>query len=189
MTMSALEECSALANSQRDEIAALTMHSQRLQGRVTQSDEAFCAADSRPVAAIGSLSEKESELARVTNALNEGSVLLDSQKAEIAALVTQVQTLNEQLVQASEEAAAVEAHRAGALRALSEKESKLAELTTTLSARFGPCGVAERRSPKVERAARPNPCTGQDSGGPARYRPAIFVREGIGGGETGDSLE
>jgi len=148
MTMSALEECSALANSQRDEIAALTMHSQRLQGRVTKSDEAFCAADSRRVAAIGSLSEKESELARVTNALNEGSVLLDSQKAEIAALVTQVQTLNEQLVQASEEAAAVEAHRAGALRALSEKESKLAELTTTLSARSA---LVESRNAEVQK--------------------------------------
>jgi len=148
MTMSALEECSALANSQRDEIAALTMHSQRLQGRVSQSDEAFCAADSHRVAAIGSLSEKESELARVTNALNEGSVLLDSQKAEIAALVTQVQTLNEQLVQASEEAAAVEAHRAGALRALSEKESKLAELTTTLSARSA---LVESRNAEVQK--------------------------------------
>ena len=65
--------------------------------------------------------KKNSELARLTTALNEGSVLENSQKAEIAALAMQVQTLSEQLVRAGEETNAVEAHRDGALRALSEK--------------------------------------------------------------------
>ena len=121
-TMSVLDERSALADSQRGEIAALTMQIQTLQGRVTQSDEEVNAVESRRVAALRSLSEKESELARLTMALNESSVLVDSQKAEIAALVMQVQRLNEQLFQASEETRAVEDHRDGAMRALSEKE-------------------------------------------------------------------
>src|SRR4029077_14316220 len=133
--MSVLDERSALADSQRGEIAALTMQIQTLQGRVTQSDEELNAVESRRVAALRSLSEKESELARLTMALNETSVLVDSQKAEIAALVMQVQRLNEQLFQASEETRTVEDQRDGAMRALSEKESVLAELTTTLSER------------------------------------------------------
>jgi chromosome segregation ATPase len=123
-TMSVLDERSALADSQRGEIAALTMQIQTLQGRVTQSDEEVNAVESRRVAALRSLSEKESELARLTMALNESWVLVDSQKAEIAALVMQVQRLNEQLFQASEETRAVEDHRDGAMRALSEKESR-----------------------------------------------------------------
>jgi chromosome segregation ATPase len=134
-TMSALDERSALADSQEDEIAALTMQIRTLQGRVIQSDEQVNAIESRRVAALRSLSEKESELARLTIALNEGSVLVDSQKAEIAALMMRVQRLDEQFVQASEETRAVEAHRDWAMQALSKKESALAELTTTLSER------------------------------------------------------
>ena len=88
--------------------------------------------------------------------LNETSVLVDSQKAEIAALVMQVQRLNEQLFQASEETRAVEDHRDGAMRALSEKESVLVELTTTLSERSALARFAESRNPKVERVARPS---------------------------------
>jgi chromosome segregation ATPase len=147
-TMSVLDERSALADSQRGEIAALTMQIQTLQGRVTQSDEEVNAVESRRVAALRSLSEKESELARLTMALNESSVLVDSQKAEIAALVMQVQRLNEQLFQASEETRAVEDHRDGAMRALSEKESVLAELTTTLSERSA---LSDSRKAEVQK--------------------------------------
>ena len=81
-------------------------------------------------------------------ALNETSVLVDSQKAEIAALVMQVQRLNEQLLQASEETRAVEDHRDGAMRALSEKELVLAELTTTLSERSA---LADSRKAEVQK--------------------------------------
>ena len=147
-TMSVLDERSALADSQRGEIAALTMQIQTLQGRVTQSDEEVNAVESRRVAALRSLSEKESELASLTMALNESSVLVDSQKAEIAALVMQVQRLNEQLFQASEETRAVEDHRDGAMRALSEKESVLAELTTTLSERSA---LSDSRKAEVQK--------------------------------------
>ena len=147
-TMSALDERSALADSQKGEIAALTMQIRTLQGQVTQSDEEVNAVESRRVAALRSLSEKESELARLTIALNKGSVLVDAQKAEIAALVMQVQRLNEQLVQASEETRAVEAHRDAAVRALSEQESVFAELTTTHSERSA---LGEPRNTEVHK--------------------------------------
>ena len=146
--MSALDERSAFADSQKGQIAALTMQVQTLQGRVTRADEEVNAAEGRRYVALRSLSEKESELARLTTALNEGSVLVDSQKAEIAALAMQVQTLSEQLVRAGEETSAVEAHRDGALRALSEKEFALAKLTTTLSERSA---LADLRKAEVQK--------------------------------------
>jgi chromosome segregation ATPase len=133
--MSALDERSAFADSQKGQIAALTLQVQTLQGRVTRADEEVNAAEGRCYVALRSLSEQDSELARLTTALNEGSVLVDSQKAEIAALAMRVQTLSEQLVRAGEETGAGEAHRDRVLRALSEKESALAKLTTTLSER------------------------------------------------------
>ena len=61
-TMSVLDERSALADLQRGEIAALTMQIQTLQGRVTQSDEEVNAVESRRVAALRSLSEKNPNL-------------------------------------------------------------------------------------------------------------------------------
>ena len=81
------------------------------------------------------LSENESELARLTTALNERSVLANSHKAESAALTMQVQTLNERLIQAGQEAKAVEERRDAAVRALSEKELELARLTSVLEER------------------------------------------------------
>ena len=57
------------------------------------------------------LSEKESELAKLTSTLEERSVLIGSQKAEISALTRQVQTLKERLAQAGEEVSAADARR------------------------------------------------------------------------------
>jgi hypothetical protein len=147
-TLRALDERSALADSQKGEIAALTIQIQTLQGRVIQSDETANAVESRRVAALRSLTEKESELARLTISLNESSVLVESQKAEIEAPVTQVQRLNEQLVQSSEETRAVEVHHDGAMRALSEKESAFAMPTTAHSARSA---LAESRNTEVHK--------------------------------------
>ncbi len=59
-------------------------------------------------AAHCALSEKESQLARLTNALNEKSLLVDSQKVENAALRMQVRALNDHLIQAGKEARALE---------------------------------------------------------------------------------
>jgi chromosome segregation ATPase len=124
-----------LADLQKGEIAALTMQVQTLNERLTEAGEETRAVEERRDAAVRALSEKESELARLTTALNERSVLANSHKAEIVALTMQVQTLNERLTQAGEETRAAEDHRDAALRALSEKESELARLTTALNER------------------------------------------------------
>ena len=131
----ALNERSVLADLQKGEIAALTMQVQTLNERLTEASEETRAVEGRRDAAVRALSEKESELARLTTALNERSVLANSHKAEIAALTMQVQTLNERLTQAGEETRAAEDHRDAALRALSEKELELARLMTALNER------------------------------------------------------
>jgi chromosome segregation ATPase len=147
-TTRALDERSALADSQKGEMAALTMQIETLQGRVTQAEEEVNAVESRRVAALRSLSEKEAELARLTISLNEGSLLVESQKAEIVALLMQVQKLNEQLIQASEEKRAVEARRDAAVRALSEQDSVCAEPATTQSENSA---IAESRITEVHK--------------------------------------
>src|SRR5690349_1686055 len=81
------------------------------------------------------LAHKESELARLTSALHERSVLADWQKAEIAALTMQVQALNDLLAQAGEETKAVQGRFNATVHALSEKESELAGLATALNER------------------------------------------------------
>jgi chromosome segregation ATPase len=131
----ALNERSVLADSHKGEITVLTMQVQTLNERLTQAGEETRAAEDHRDAALRALSEKESELARLMTALNERSVLANSHKAEIAALTMQVQTLDERLTQGGEETKAVEERRDAALRALSEKESELARLTSVLEER------------------------------------------------------
>ena len=87
----ALDERSVLADWQKTEIAALTMQVQALNGLLTQAGEETKAVEGRRDAAVHALSEKESELARLATALNERSVLADSQEGQIAALTTQIQ--------------------------------------------------------------------------------------------------
>ena len=62
-------------------------------------------------AALRAMTEMELELARLTSALEERSVLVDSQKVENAALRTQVRILNERLIKASKETRTVEESR------------------------------------------------------------------------------
>jgi DNA repair exonuclease SbcCD ATPase subunit len=61
--------------------------------------------------AVRALSEKESDVARLATALNECSALMDSQKVENAALRMHARALNERLIQACNEAKAVEEYR------------------------------------------------------------------------------
>jgi hypothetical protein len=131
----ALNERSVLADLQKGEIAALTMQVQTLNERLTEASEETRAVEGRRDAAVRALSENESELARLTTVLNERSVLANSHKAEIAALTMQVQTLDERLSQAGQEAKAVEERHDAALRASSEKESELARLTSVIEER------------------------------------------------------
>ena len=131
----ALNERSGLADSQEAEIAALTMKVQALNEQLTQAGEEARVSDEQCKTALRVLSEKEAELAKLTNALDERSVLAESQKAENTALTIQVQTLNERVTEAGQEVRALEEHRNAALRILSEKESELAMLTSTLEQR------------------------------------------------------
>ena len=131
----ALNERSVLADLQKGEIAALTMQVQTLNERLTEASEETRAVEGRRDAAVRALSENELELARLTTVLNERSVLANSHKAEIAALTMQVQTLDERLSQAGQEAKAVEERHDAALRASSEKESELARLTSVIEER------------------------------------------------------
>jgi chromosome segregation ATPase len=88
------------------------------------------------------LSEKE--------ALAEHSALADSQSAGIAAMTMQVQTLKDQLAQASDEANAADdrcrAAKRDAEHALSAKESDLARLTETLAERLA---LADSQSAEI----------------------------------------
>ena len=131
----ALNERSGLADSQEAEIAALTMKVQALNEQLTQAGEEARVSDEQCKTALRVLSEKEAELARLTNALDERSVLAESQKAENTALTIQVQTLNERVTEAGQQVRALEEHRNAALRILSEKESELAMLTSALEQR------------------------------------------------------
>jgi chromosome segregation ATPase len=132
---SALDERSALVDSQKAENTALTTQVQTLQGQLTQAGEEAEASEERRDAAVRDLSYKESELAKLRSALDERSALVDSQKAEIAASTMQLQTLQRQLARAVEEAKAAEYCRDAAERVLSEKESNLASLMSTLNER------------------------------------------------------
>jgi chromosome segregation ATPase len=131
----ALNERSELADSRERQIAAITAQIQALNERLTQASEETRAVEERHNAAVCALSEKELELAKVTNALDECSALADSQKDEIALLTIQVRTLQEELNQAREGTTAAEDRRDAALRALSSKDSELATLTNVFEER------------------------------------------------------
>lgn len=81
------------------------------------------------------LAHKESEMARLTSALEERSMQENVQKTEIVTLRMQVETLHGQLAQVGETAKALEERRNVAVSALSEKESELARLATALDER------------------------------------------------------
>jgi len=132
---SALDEHSALGDLHKAEIAAATMQVQTLQRDLNRAGEQAKAAIEHRDAAVRESSEKDSKLAGLMSTLNERSALADSQKAETAALTMQVQALKRQLGEANEQAKAAEDRRNAALRALSEKESALVQLTTALNER------------------------------------------------------
>jgi chromosome segregation ATPase len=107
----AFDEHSMHEAVQKTEIVALRMQVEALEALLGQASQEAKAAEARHDVAIRTLSEKESELARLTTALDERSVQAESQKVENAALTMQVQMLNERLTEIGEEARAVEEHR------------------------------------------------------------------------------
>jgi chromosome segregation ATPase len=134
---SALDERSALADSQKAEILALRMRAQTLQEQLTQADEQVRGLEDRRDAVVSeaqlALWDKESELVRLTSAVDERSALADLLRTEIAALGGQVQTLQEQLTQAGERARGLEGRHYAAMReaelTLSQRETELSRLT------------------------------------------------------------
>jgi chromosome segregation ATPase len=131
----AFDEHSTHEALQKNEIRALWMQVEALQAKHAQASQKAKAAEERHDVAVRTLSEKESELARLTAALDERSVLAESQKVENAALTMQVQMLSERLTEAEEEARTVEEHRNAALRVKSEMETELTRLTSALEER------------------------------------------------------
>jgi chromosome segregation ATPase len=81
------------------------------------------------------LSDKESELANLRSALGERSALVDLQKTELVAAGMQVEALKGRLAQMGEEVKAAEERRHGAERALSDKETEIARLTSAFGER------------------------------------------------------
>jgi chromosome segregation ATPase len=106
-----------------------------VQGRAASLTRRFLAVKDCRDAAAHTLSDKESEIARLTTVLGERSALVDAQIGEIAAPSKQIQTLNEQLTHAGEDARALEERWSTALRVLSKKESELAKMATALDER------------------------------------------------------
>jgi chromosome segregation ATPase len=116
----------------------------RCENSFPRAGEAAKAAEEHRDVALSALSEKELELARQATALDATAIREDALKKEIVALKTQVETLQVQLLQAAEATKAAEERGDVAVRALSEKESKLAGLTTALDERSGLVDLQKR---------------------------------------------
>jgi chromosome segregation ATPase len=138
----ALDECSALADAQKAEIAALMTQTETLKERLAEGGNEAIAVDDHRDAAVRdaerALSEKEAELVKLRSALDERSALADAQKADIVALTTLIATLKERLAQGGNEARLVDDQGAAvrdAEGALSEKEAELIKLRSALDER------------------------------------------------------
>jgi chromosome segregation ATPase len=105
--MDELNERSTLADAQKIEINALKTQVEALKA---QLDSELKAAERRAYVER-TLSEKESELAKLVDELNERSTLADAQNIEINALKTEIEELKGRLEVASNELKAAEEHR------------------------------------------------------------------------------
>ena len=140
---SALDESSASADAQKAEIVAQTTPIETPKEQLAQGGE-HGKVDGGPWRCrrgrIRARAVREgTELAKLTNALDECSALGVAQKAEIAAQTTPTETLKERLAEDGNEAIAVDDHRDAAVRdaerALSEKEAELVKLRSALDER------------------------------------------------------
>jgi len=133
--MEELNERSTLADVQKIEIIALKTQVEVLKAKLDGASNELKAAEQRRPDLERALSEKESQLAKLVNELNERSTLADAQKIETNALKAEIERLRERLGDASNELRAAEQRRADVERALSEKESLLAKLMDELNER------------------------------------------------------
>lgn len=116
-------------------IFALEARDKALRDQLRATEEEFAVKTSTMLEAQRALSEKESELARMLDALDERSQTAEAQKVEIVALRTQVEALKERLNGASHELKAVEDRRdaervelRAATQELSEERGKVDNL-------------------------------------------------------------
>jgi chromosome segregation ATPase len=135
-----LAERSRLADSQTLQLMVLNNELATLKGQLDGASHRLraveCSRDAAVREAEQALCEKESQLSKRTQELAERSSFADSQKLEVMALKSELETLKGQLDEASLKLRAVECGRDAAVReaeqALSEKGSELAKRTQEL---------------------------------------------------------
>ncbi|MGI8527686.1 MAG: hypothetical protein ACR2K5_16245 [Pseudolabrys sp.] len=145
-------------------IFALEARDKALRDQVRASEDEFAVKTANVHEAERALAEKEGELEKMVGALDERSILADSQKIELVALKTQVEALKERLTDAGNEVKAIE-DRVGherielkeATRELSEERGKVdnlgrrvAELEQHLVAQTTEAEVLGRRAQDLE---------------------------------------
>ena len=133
--MEELNERSTLADVQKIEIIALKTQVEVLKAQLDGASNELKAAEERRPDLERALSEKESQLAKLMDELNDRSTFADAQKIEINALKTEIEALKERLDEASNELKAAEERRPDLECALSEKESQLTKLMDELNER------------------------------------------------------
>jgi chromosome segregation ATPase len=133
--MEELNERSTLADAQKIEIIALKTQVEVLKVKLDVASRELKAGEERRPHLERVLSEKELQVAKLIDELNERTTLADAKKIEINILKADIETLKERLGEASDELKAAQERRADLERALSEKESQLAKLTNELNER------------------------------------------------------
>jgi chromosome segregation ATPase len=133
--MEELNERSTLADAQKIEIIALKTQVEVLKVKLDVASRELKAGEERRPHLERVLSEKELQVAKLMDELNERTTLADAKKIEINILKADIETLKERLGEASDELKAAQERRADLERALSEKESQLAKLTNELNER------------------------------------------------------
>jgi chromosome segregation ATPase len=106
-----LNERSTLAEANKIEINALKSENETLKDRLGEASNEHKAADDRRPDLERALSEKESQLAKLMDQLNERSTLAEAHKIEIIALKTEIEALKGRLDDASNQLKTVEAQR------------------------------------------------------------------------------
>jgi hypothetical protein len=133
---SALDESSAPADAQKAEIVAQTTPIGTPKEQLVQGGEQAKLMEHQGDAAVGEFegapSDKEAELAKLTSALDECSVLGVVQKAEIVPQTTPIETLQERPTHGDDRR---DAAVRDAEHALSEKEAELVKLRSALDER------------------------------------------------------
>jgi len=133
--MEELNERITLTDVQKIEIVALKTQVEVLKEKLDSASNELKAVEERRPNIERALSEKESQLGKLMDELNERSTLADAQKIEINVLKAEIETLKERLGEASDDLKAEQERRADPERALSEKESQLAKLMDELNQR------------------------------------------------------